>query len=356
MTNPRFSICIPNFNYENYLGVTIDSVLNQDFTDFEIIIVDNASTDGSWKLIDDYSAKDQRIRTFRNGVNIGFAPNLQKVTTKATGEFILLLSSDDLMRPGALAKVNQVISEMGHDASRSIIHTGSSIIDENGKEDYSVYRDYTKETDNPNGFFSHVSSNYNGFTGEHFVEKGQVVLKAAISTGKSAATFCATFFSRTLWDEVGGYDVSFQIIPDTIFLYRLLNQDSKMVYVHEKLFDYRIHSNNQLASVKGYGPLKTQLDGYLFLIRYADSWFAKAGMKKEDAINTFLRQNCANESLISMSTGNVVQAVRKLNFGFACYPKESLLIGKYYVAWLLLILFPVSYLGLVMVRKMRNWV
>jgi glycosyltransferase involved in cell wall biosynthesis len=356
MTNPRFSICIPNFNYENYLGITIDSVLNQYFTDFEIIIVDNASTDGSWKLIADYAAKDQRIKTFKNNVNIGFAPNLQEVTTKATGEFILLLSSDDLMRPGALSKVNQVIKNLGDVANRSVIHTGSSIIDENGKEDYSVYRDYSKGIDNPNGYFSHVSSNYKGFTGDHFVEKGQVVLKAAISTGKSAATFCATFFSRTLWEEVGGYDVSFQIIPDTIFLYRLLNQDSQMVYVHEKLFDYRIHSNNQLASVKGYGPLKTQLDGYLFLIRYSDSWFDKAGLKKQDAVKTFLRQYCANESLISMSTGNLVQAVRKLCFGFSCYPKESFLIGKYYLTWLLVILFPISYLGLVMVRKVRNWV
>ncbi|MGK0136895.1 MAG: glycosyltransferase involved in cell wall biosynthesis [Algoriphagus sp.] len=354
MTNPRFSICIPNFNYENYIEITIDSVLNQDFTDFEIIIVDNASTDGSWKLIEDYVAIDQRIKTFKNGVNIGFAPNLQEVTTKATGEFILLLSSDDLMRPGALSKMNQVITDLGDVANRSVIHTGSSIIDENGKEDYSVYRDYSKGNDNPNGFFSHVSSNYNGYTGEHFVEKGQVVLKAAVSSGKSAATFCATFFSRTLWEEVGGYDVSFQIIPDTIFLYRLLNQDSKMVYVHEKLFDYRIHSNNQLASVKGYGPLKTQLDGYLFLIRYSDSWFAKAGMKKEDGIKTFLKQYCANESLISMSTGNVIQAARKLNFGFACYPKEALITGKYYVNWFLILLYPISYPALLILRKLRN--
>lgn len=354
MTNPRFSICIPNFNYENYLGITIDSVLNQDFTDFEIIIVDNASTDGSWKLIADYAAKDQRIKTFKNNVNIGFAPNLQEVTTKATGSFILLLSSDDLMRPGALSKVNKVITDLGELANRSIIHTGSSIIDAFGKEEYSVHRDYDKRKNNPNGFFPHVSSNYHGFTGAHFVEKGQVVLKAAISTGKSAATFCATFFSRTLWEEVGGYDVSFQIIPDTIFLYRLLNQDSQMVYVHEKLFDYRIHSNNQLASVKGYGPLKTQLDGYLFLIRYSDSWFVKAGIKKEEAVKTFLKQYCANESLISISKGNFIQAIRKLNFGFACYPFEALLVGKFYACWLAIVSFPISYPSLLVLRKLRN--
>jgi glycosyltransferase involved in cell wall biosynthesis len=354
MTNPRFSICIPNYNYENYLGITIDSVLNQDFPDFEVIIVDNASTDESWKLIEKYASRDPRIRKFKNKINIGFAPNLHEATSKAIGEFILLLSSDDLMRPRALFKVNQLIETLGKEARRSIIHTGSCIIDENGTEEYSVYREYPSAKKNKNGYFSHISSKYSEFNGKYYVEDGQKVLNAAISTGKSAATFCSTFFSRTLWEEVGGYDLSFQIIPDTIFLYRLLNQDTQIVYLHEKLFDYRIHSNNQLASVKGSGPLKTQLDGYLFLVRYSDSWFAKAGLSKKEGVKSFLRQCCANEGLISLSEGNILQAIRKLNFGFACYPIECLSIGKYYFVWLLIFIIPISYPVLFMIKKFRN--
>ena len=52
-----FSICIPNFNYGGYIGRTIDSVLNQDYQNFEIIIVDNASTDNSWEVISSYAKK-----------------------------------------------------------------------------------------------------------------------------------------------------------------------------------------------------------------------------------------------------------------------------------------------------------
>ena len=354
MKNPRFSICIPNYNYEKYLGITIESVLKQDFDDYEIVIVDNASTDSSWNIIQDFAAKDSRFRIYRNKVNIGFAPNLQEVTRLAKGEFILLLSSDDLMRKGALKKIDEVIKELGDRAKRAVLHTASSIIDENGKENYSVYRDYNEAKSNINGFFSHVSSTYHDFDGEYFTEKGRVVLSAALGTGKSAATFCTTFFPRELWSEVGGYDVSFQIIPDTIFLYRLLHAGSEIVYVHEKLFDYRIHSKNQLSSVSGNGPLKTQLDGYLFLIRYPEIWFDEVGINKREVVFTYLKKYCAREALISLSEGQLIQSIRKLKFGVACYPAKSLVTLEYYLASFLIVLFPITRLIIKAYQVKRN--
>ena len=72
--NPNFSICIPNYNYGKYIGDTIQSVLNQTYQNFEIIIVDNASTDDSIEIIKSF--KDKRIKLFLNKYNIGFAPNL----------------------------------------------------------------------------------------------------------------------------------------------------------------------------------------------------------------------------------------------------------------------------------------
>ena len=102
MTNqgPSFSICIPNYNYGKYIGQTIESVLTQTYQNFEIIVVDNASTDNSIEIIESF--KDPRIKLYKNNYNIGFAPNLQKATSLATKEFINLLSSDDQMKPKAL--------------------------------------------------------------------------------------------------------------------------------------------------------------------------------------------------------------------------------------------------------------
>ena len=98
--NIKFSVCIPNYNYEKYIGKTIQSVLDQCYKNFEIIIADNASTDNSIKVV--RSFKDDRIIIIKNNYNIGFSPNLDKATENASGDYLILLSSDDLMSLGTL--------------------------------------------------------------------------------------------------------------------------------------------------------------------------------------------------------------------------------------------------------------
>ncbi len=96
----KFSICIPNYNYERYLGKTIQSVLDQPPADFEILVSDNASTDGSLDVV--RSFQDDRIKIHVNGVNVGFSQNLDRSAQMATGDCIIMLSSDDLIQRPAL--------------------------------------------------------------------------------------------------------------------------------------------------------------------------------------------------------------------------------------------------------------
>lgn len=93
------SILIPVFNRFNLIGKTIESALNQSFEEFEIIIVDNCSTDGTWELINDYAKKDKRIRVFQNQKNIGPVRNWKRCIEEARGEYSKILFSDDLMSP-----------------------------------------------------------------------------------------------------------------------------------------------------------------------------------------------------------------------------------------------------------------
>ena len=72
---PRLSIGLPVFNGENYLAEAIDTLLAQTYTDYELIISDNASTDGTREICEKYAAKDERIRYLRQPRNIGAAPN-----------------------------------------------------------------------------------------------------------------------------------------------------------------------------------------------------------------------------------------------------------------------------------------
>ena len=96
MKQPSFSICIPNYNYGHYIGETIQSILNQTYQNFEIIVADNASTDNSVEVIKSFD--DDRIRLIQNNCNIGYSPNLHKATSCAQNDFILFLPSDDLLK------------------------------------------------------------------------------------------------------------------------------------------------------------------------------------------------------------------------------------------------------------------
>ncbi len=92
----KISVCIPNYNYERYLGRTIQSILDQHDPDVEILVSDNASTDGSAALVESFN--DPRIHLHVNACNVGFAGNLDRSARMASGELMIMLSSDDLMR------------------------------------------------------------------------------------------------------------------------------------------------------------------------------------------------------------------------------------------------------------------
>lgn len=75
MKTPKVSILIPVYNTEAYIAQTIESVLNQTFTDFELVIVDDCSTDNTYQICQTYAQKDTRIRLFKNEKNLGMMPN-----------------------------------------------------------------------------------------------------------------------------------------------------------------------------------------------------------------------------------------------------------------------------------------
>lgn len=102
--SPKVSVLIPVYNREALIGECIQSALDQTFTDFEIIIVDNASTDKTWEVCQQYAAVDNRLRIFRNDTNIGPVRNWLACVEKARGEYGKILFSDDLIFPRFLER------------------------------------------------------------------------------------------------------------------------------------------------------------------------------------------------------------------------------------------------------------
>lgn len=101
---PKVSVLMSAYNGSRYLCESIESILNQTFTDFEFIIIDDGSTDSTWKLLTEYADKDQRVRLFKNEENIGLTESLNKGLKLAEGEYIARQDADDVSLPERFEK------------------------------------------------------------------------------------------------------------------------------------------------------------------------------------------------------------------------------------------------------------
>lgn len=109
------SIITPSFNSEKYIAETINSVLNQTYTTWELIIVDDASTDKTVDVIDSFIAKDKRIQRFKMDVNSGSAKTRNIGIEKANGKYLTFLDSDDIWFPDFIQSSIDKIEEKGID-------------------------------------------------------------------------------------------------------------------------------------------------------------------------------------------------------------------------------------------------
>jgi len=106
---PRVSIGIPVYNGENYLTKAIEAALAQTYEDFEIVISDNASTDGTAEICRAFAERDSRVRYFRNETNLGASRNYRRTFDEARGEFFCWMPHDDAMLPEFLARCVAVL-------------------------------------------------------------------------------------------------------------------------------------------------------------------------------------------------------------------------------------------------------
>ncbi len=102
---PRLTLIVPAYNVQGYIGECLDSVLQQDFTDFEIIGVDDCSPDGSGAILDTYAERDARVRVLHLTENVGLGHARNAGMDEATGDYLLFLDSDDTLAPGSLAAI-----------------------------------------------------------------------------------------------------------------------------------------------------------------------------------------------------------------------------------------------------------
>jgi glycosyltransferase involved in cell wall biosynthesis len=126
---PKVSVCIPVRNGGAYLPLAVDSVLSQSFDDLELIIVDNCSTDGTAEWLATKASQVDKLRFFRNAVDVGMTRNFNACLSYATGEYVQCLCADDLLAPGSLKRMADALDR---DPAAALVVGARRLIDEKG--------------------------------------------------------------------------------------------------------------------------------------------------------------------------------------------------------------------------------
>lgn len=335
-----FSVCVPNFNYGRYLGETIGSVLSQDERSVEVLVSDNASTDDSVEVV--RAIDDPRVKLSVNRWNVGFAGNLDKAARHATGDFMIMLSSDDVMEPGALGAYRRLVEALGAEAKRAIFASTVHVVDSDGVRtghreiDWKQWRGAAKDERLSQAVGADV-----------YRMPAHQLLTRSLELLRSPFRFLSTCFSREIYEAVEGYGGQRLINPDKWFVWKALSVAEHAFMIDAPLFSYRVHNANQGAQQAKAGALKHLVDQYVASFDMPPPVQQASGLDSQKLAESFIEQDIALRGLQALAAGDRRGAQRGLWFGMAAYPDIARSNRKLMALRVLLALGP---LGAVMAR------
>jgi glycosyltransferase involved in cell wall biosynthesis len=307
---PRFSICIPNYNYAHYLGETLQSVLDQEFGDLEVLISDNLSTDDSVEVA--RAVADDRVSITVNRCNVGFARNLDRAAQHATGDYLLMLSSDDLMYRQALGCYDQLFSAVGNQAVA--ISATSDLIDDQGRIIGEVGPDKLIWRNAP------LDDRLSDRVGRPVrTLPATEVLRRSLRTMRNPFSFLSTAYPRVSYEQVEGYGGGRLINPDKWFHWRLLGVVDRALFVEDPLFAYRWHQSNQTAQQTREGALKVLLDDYASTLELPPSLLERGKLTQQEVVEGFIEHDIARHGFATLARGQRHRARRIAAFGRGAY-------------------------------------
>lgn len=219
---PRVSVVLPTYNHEKYVGECIQSVLDQTYQDFEIIITDDGSSDGTVNVIKEFD--DSRIQLYTYPENKGACTATNNCIRKTAGEYIAVLNSDDAWEP---TKLEKQVKYLDSHPEIGAVFTKVTFVDETGTligpENYKGFYKFEKEN----------KSRYEW-------------LRFFFSTG-NCLCHPSVLIRKKCYDEVGLYDERMANLPDLDMWVRLcLKYDIHIL--NEKLVRFRITADKSSAS------------------------------------------------------------------------------------------------------------
>lgn len=217
---PKLSVLVPTYNYARYLPEAIDSVLNQQFTDYELLIADDGSTDDSREVIQRLAQKDPRIRFHFHPANLGMVQNWNYCLIQARGEYVQFLFGDDKL------------------ASRNALGRMVGLLDENpGAVLAAAARNIIDADSRKLGVAAHL--------GRKGRQSGlEVICRCLAANTNLVGEPSVVMFRRSA--ATRGFDARFRQIPDLEMWFHLL-EHGDAIYTSEPLYSFRRHPLQQTA-------------------------------------------------------------------------------------------------------------
>lgn len=238
----KVSIVLPVYNGEETIDAAIKSILEQTYECFELIAVNDCSTDDSKKIIENYAAQDSRVRLIDNPRNMKLPRSLNIGFDNACGDYYTWTSDDNILLPGML---DRLVKELDQNTETGMVYSNYTNIDENGEK-------------------------------INYVELGQAD-ELAVSNPIGACFL----YRKEIAERVGSYDENLFLAEDYDYWIRIY-KETKISHIDDNLYLYRRHSKSLTATKEA------QIKKQVFKVLEKHFLFLYSGMQTHGMRNVFL--------------------------------------------------------------------
>jgi glycosyltransferase involved in cell wall biosynthesis len=277
---------MPCFNHAQFLRDSVGGILWQTYTDFELIIVDDGSSDNSWEIIQGFAGCDPRIRAFRHESNLGASKSRNDALRVAQGKFIGFCDADDIWEPDKLrVQVNLLQNQPEFD----VVYCDTIIVDENGLPTEQRFSECFPPPKPASGWL------FRKLIRRNFMNTQSVLMR------------------NECLERVGHFDEDLKVLEDWWYWIRV-SRNHRLLYSPEPLARYRVHSKNTNVGHNRAYPINRYKVYKRVLRKYADiSRCAKASILYEMGVELYgLGKKRAGQLLLRNAIKVAIRDVRAI--------------------------------------------
>lgn len=258
----KFSIILPCFNSKSYINKCVDSILSQSFSDYELIVIDDGSTDGTSQILDEYASTYPHIHVHHFS-NAGVSIARKRGISLATGEYSIFVDSDDTIEPNHLENLNAGIIKHNHP---DIIRCQVNLINDSPHKD---------------------SQRYNFTSGIDILNSGIDSLKMWSIPGKKYAVYWLFAFKTSIFSKVT-FHRTLRCYEDVALIPILIASSPRVVTINHAGYNYLCNNSDNLTNTISLEAECQRADAFYEACQFAIENFSNLEQVSEADISFFV--------------------------------------------------------------------